>query len=47
MTPSVVRYEPRGGAKTLLSAKEQEICIAGPAGTGKSLAMLQKRSTPA
>ncbi|SEC04249.1 phage terminase large subunit [Streptomyces misionensis] len=42
MTPSVVRYEPRGGAKTLLSAKEQEICIAGPAGTGKSLAMLQK-----
>ncbi|MFH8336954.1 phage terminase large subunit [Streptomyces sp. AM6-12] len=42
MTPSVVRYEPRGGAKTLLSAKDQEICIAGPAGTGKSLAMLQK-----
>lgn len=39
---TVVRYEPRGGAKTLLSAKDQEICIAGPAGTGKSLAMLQK-----
>jgi phage terminase large subunit len=42
VTATVVRYEPRGGAKTLLSAKDQEICIAGPAGTGKSLAMLQK-----
>ena len=42
MTTTVVRYEPRGGAKTLLSARDQEICIAGPAGTGKSLAMLQK-----
>ncbi|GAA2199921.1 phage terminase large subunit [Streptomyces bangladeshensis] len=42
MTQTVVRYEPRGGAKTLLSARDQEICIAGPAGTGKSLAMLQK-----
>lgn len=42
MTATVVRYEPRGGAKTLLSAKDQELCIAGPAGTGKSLAMLQK-----
>lgn len=39
---TVVRYEPRGGAKTLLSARDQEITIAGPAGTGKSLAMLQK-----
>lgn len=42
MTATVVRYEPRGGAKTLLSARDQEVCIAGPAGTGKSLAMLQK-----
>jgi PBSX family phage terminase large subunit len=42
VTQTVVRYEPRGGAKTLLSAKDQELCIAGPAGTGKSLAMLQK-----
>lgn len=42
MTTAVVRYEPRGGAKTLLTARDQEICIAGPAGTGKSLAMLQK-----
>jgi phage terminase large subunit len=39
---TVVRYEPRGGARDLLIAKDQEICIAGPAGTGKSLAMLQK-----
>jgi PBSX family phage terminase large subunit len=42
VTATVVRYEPRGGAKALLSAKEQEVTIAGPAGTGKSLAMLQK-----
>ncbi|MGW9058902.1 phage terminase large subunit [Streptomyces sp. NPDC055733] len=42
MTSTVVRYEPRGGARTLLSARDQEITIAGPAGTGKSLAMLQK-----
>lgn len=42
MTTTVVRYEPRGGAKALLSARDQEVCIAGPAGTGKSLAMLQK-----
>lgn len=42
MTSTVVRYEPRGGAKELLSAKAQEVTITGPAGTGKSLAMLQK-----
>lgn len=42
MTGTVVRYEPRGGAKELLAAKDQEVCVAGPAGTGKSLAMLQK-----
>lgn len=42
MTATVVRYEPRGGAKQLLAAKDQEVCVAGPAGTGKSLAMLQK-----
>jgi phage terminase large subunit len=42
VTTTVVRYEPRGGAKELLSAKDQEVCVAGPAGTGKSLAMLQK-----
>lgn len=42
MSDVVVRYEPRGGAKDLLTAREQEVCVAGPAGTGKSLAMLQK-----
>ncbi|MFD4257725.1 phage terminase large subunit [Streptomyces sp. NPDC058534] len=42
MTDTVIRYEPRGGARELLTAKGQEITIAGPAGTGKSLAMLQK-----
>lgn len=42
VTETVVRYEPRGGARELLLAKDQEVAIAGPAGTGKSLAMLQK-----
>jgi phage terminase large subunit len=42
VTETVVRYEPRGGAKELLTGRDQEACIAGPAGTGKSLAMLQK-----
>lgn len=37
-----VRYEPRGGARELLLAREDEVLIAGPAGTGKTLAMLQK-----
>jgi len=42
VTTSVVRYQPRGGARDLLTCRDQEVCIAGPAGTGKSLAMLQK-----
>jgi len=42
VTATVVRYEPRGGARELLSTRDQEVTIAGPAGTGKSLAMLQK-----
>lgn len=41
-TDTVVRYEPRGGAKDLLVSRSQEILIDGPAGTGKSLAMLFK-----
>lgn len=40
--PAVVRYEPRGGAKQLLECREAEVLVAGPAGTGKSLAMLFK-----
>lgn len=37
---TVVRYEPRGAAKNLFAARESEVVIAGPAGTGKSLAAL-------
>ena len=37
---SVVRYEPRGAARDLFRAKGSELVIAGPAGTGKSLAAL-------
>lgn len=35
-----VEYEPRGGAKDLIEATDREICISGPAGTGKSVAAL-------
>jgi PBSX family phage terminase large subunit len=38
--PTVVRYEPRGAARDLFRARESEVVIAGPAGTGKSLAAL-------
>ncbi|NED75269.1 terminase [Streptomyces sp. SID9944] len=37
---AVVRYEPRGAARELFRARESEVFIAGPAGTGKSLASL-------
>ena len=37
---TVVRYEPRGAALELFRAKDSELVIAGPAGTGKSLAAL-------
>jgi hypothetical protein len=42
VTETVIRYEPRGAAKALLESRAPEILIAGPAGTGKSLAMLFK-----
>ncbi|NEA42763.1 phage terminase large subunit [Streptomyces sp. SID11385] len=42
MNGTVVRYEPRGGAVKLLTCRDAEVLICGPAGTGKSLAMLQK-----
>ena len=42
MTDTVVRYEPRGGARELLVSRSPEVLIDGPAGTGKSLAMLFK-----
>jgi phage terminase large subunit len=37
---AVVRYEPRGAAQALFKARESEVFMAGPAGTGKSLACL-------
>src|SRR5262245_12299326 len=35
-------YEPRGAALELFRAKEREVLVAGPAGTGKSRAALEK-----
>src|ERR1700753_2863988 len=37
-----VIYRPRGAASRLMNMRDGEICIAGPAGTGKSLAALWK-----
>lgn len=37
---AVIRYEPRGAAQQLFKARESEVFMAGPAGTGKSLACL-------
>jgi hypothetical protein len=37
---TVVRYEPRGAALELFRSRDAELVIAGPAGTGKSLAAL-------
>jgi phage terminase large subunit len=37
---TVVRYEPRGAALELFRARQSEVFMAGPAGTGKSLACL-------
>lgn len=39
---TVVRYEPRGGARELMLSRADEVLFAGPAGTGKSLGMLFK-----
>ncbi|MFJ3923024.1 phage terminase large subunit [Streptomyces sp. NPDC090022] len=36
----VVRYEPRGAANALFRTRTSEVAMAGPAGTGKSLACL-------
>lgn len=40
--PTVVRYEPRGAARELMSCRESVVLMSGPAGTGKSLAALWK-----
>lgn len=37
-----IRYQAFGAAKTLFSTKDDEVLLAGPAGTGKSLAALHK-----
>lgn len=39
-TDTIVRYEPRGAAAELFRSRQSEVAIAGPAGTGKSLAAL-------
>lgn len=36
------RYQPRGAARTVLTCRDPEVLLAGPAGTGKSLACLTK-----
>lgn len=35
-------YEPRGGCKAIFDARDEEVLISGPAGTGKSRACLEK-----
>jgi hypothetical protein len=37
---TIVRYEPRGAARELFKTRDSEVVLAGPAGTGKSLAAL-------
>lgn len=36
------RYRPRGAARTLLSCRDPEVLLSGPAGTGKSRACIEK-----
>ncbi|QBZ73487.1 terminase [Streptomyces phage Mischief19] len=40
--PQPTPYEPRGGARDLFLCRDPEVLISGAAGTGKSLAALQK-----
>lgn len=35
-------YEPRGAAKTLMECRDPQVLLSGPAGTGKSRAVLEK-----
>lgn len=42
VAPLVIRYEPIGGARELFLARDLEVCLDGPAGTGKTLAALNK-----
>lgn len=43
-TKKVVKheYQPRGGCKAVMEAREEEVLVSGPAGTGKSRACLEK-----
>jgi phage terminase large subunit len=42
VTETLVRFEPRGAVKTLMSCKDNEILLSGAAGTGKSVGALMK-----
>ena len=44
-TDLVVDYEPRGAARELFRARENEVLLDGPAGTGKSVAALWRLHT--
>lgn len=39
---TVIRYIPRGGAMDLMRCRDIEVCLDGPAGTGKTVAALNK-----
>lgn len=41
-TKLVHEYQPRGGCKEIFKARDKEVLISGPAGTGKSRACLEK-----
>lgn len=38
----IIRYVPRGGAMDLMRCRDIEVCLDGPAGTGKTMAALNK-----
>src|ERR1700755_1939014 len=38
----VHKYAPRGGCKEVFEARDEEVLVSGPAGTGKSRACLEK-----
>jgi phage terminase large subunit len=40
--PAARPYQPRGAARALLLSRAPEVLAAGPAGTGKSRACLEK-----
>jgi len=42
VTTLLHRYAPRGAARTVLTCRDDEVLLAGPAGTGKSRSALEK-----